>query len=64
MSNVIASTLTFERLKNWLLATFAGPAVLLSLVGLYGIISHEVEAFTPDIACAWLSAQCVRASSE
>lgn len=49
MAHVIAQTLTFERLENWLFATFAGLAVLLSLVGLYGLISHEVEASTRDI---------------
>jgi hypothetical protein len=49
MTSVIASALTFERLENWLFASFAGLAVLLSLVGLYGLISHEVEASTRDI---------------
>jgi predicted permease len=49
MNHVIAHALTFELLENWLFATFAGLAVLLSLVGLYGLVSHEVEASTRDI---------------
>lgn len=49
MNHVIAQALTLERLENWLFASFAGLAVLLSLVGLYGLISHEVEASTRDI---------------
>lgn len=49
MNHVIADALTFQRLENWLFATFAGLAVLLSLVGLYGLISHEVEGATRDI---------------
>ena len=49
MAHVIAQALRLERLENWLFASFAGLAVLLSLVGLYGLISHEVEASTRDI---------------
>lgn len=49
MNHVIAQALIFERLENWLFVAFAGLAVLLSLVGLYGLISHEVEASTRDI---------------
>ena len=49
MNLVIEQALTFERLENWLFGTFAALAVLLSLVGLYGLISHEIEAGTRDI---------------
>lgn len=49
MSHIIAQALTFQRLENWLFGAFAALAVLLSLVGLYGLISHEVEAGTRDI---------------
>ncbi|MBV8437323.1 MAG: ABC transporter permease [Silvibacterium sp.] len=49
MSAVIADTLIFERLENWLFGTFAALAVLLAIVGLYGLISHEVELSTRDI---------------
>jgi ABC-type antimicrobial peptide transport system permease subunit len=49
MRSVIADTLIFERLENWLFGTFAALAVLLAIVGLYGLISHEVELSTRDI---------------
>jgi ABC-type antimicrobial peptide transport system permease subunit len=49
MQSVIADTLIFERLENWLFGAFAALAVLLAVVGLYGLISHEVELSTRDI---------------
>lgn len=49
MRTVIADTLIFERLENWLFGAFAALAVLLAVVGLYGLISHEVELSTRDI---------------
>ena len=49
MRAVIADTLIFERLENWLFGTFAALAVLLAIVGLYGLISHEVELSTREI---------------
>ncbi len=49
MHHVIAETLTFERLESWLFGIFAGLALLLSLVGIYGMVHHEVELRTRDI---------------
>jgi predicted permease len=49
MMQVVADVLTFERLENWLFGAFAALAVLLAVVGLYGLISHEVELSTRDI---------------
>lgn len=49
MHEVIADTLTFERLEGWLFGIFAGLALLLSLVGIYGMVHHEVELRTRDI---------------
>jgi hypothetical protein len=49
MNEVIADVLTFERLENWLFGAFAALAVLLAIVGLYGLISHEVELSTREI---------------
>jgi putative ABC transport system permease protein len=49
MRTVIADTLIFERLENWLFGAFAALAALLSIVGMYGLISHEVELSTRDI---------------
>jgi ABC-type antimicrobial peptide transport system permease subunit len=36
-------------MENWLFGIFAGFALLLALVGLYGLASHEVELRTRDI---------------
>jgi putative ABC transport system permease protein len=49
MRAVVADTLIFERLENWLFGTFAALAALLAIVGMYGLISHEVELSTRDI---------------
>jgi hypothetical protein len=49
MEQVVADVLTFERLENWLFGAFAGLAVLLAVVGLSGLISHEVELSTREI---------------
>jgi putative ABC transport system permease protein len=49
MREVIEDVLIFERLENWLFGAFAVLAILLAVVGLYGLISHEVELSTRDI---------------
>ena len=49
MTVSVSNALTFERLENWLFGAFAALALLLATVGLYGLISHEVEASTRDI---------------
>lgn len=49
MQDIIADTLTFQRLESWLFSIFAGLALLLSMVGIYGVIHHEVELSTRDI---------------
>jgi ABC-type antimicrobial peptide transport system permease subunit len=49
MQDVIADTLTLERLENWLFGSFAVLALLLAAVGIYGLIAHEVELSTRDI---------------
>jgi ABC-type antimicrobial peptide transport system permease subunit len=41
--------LVFERMESWLFGIFAAFAVLLAVVGLYGLISHEVELRTREI---------------
>jgi predicted permease len=43
MTEVVAETLAFERMENWLFGIFALLALALALVGLYGLVSHEVE---------------------
>lgn len=49
MTDIISETLIFERMESCLFSIFAGMAILLSLVGLYGLISYEVEQSTRDI---------------
>jgi putative ABC transport system permease protein len=49
MTEVVAETVVFERMESWLFGIFAGLALLLALVGLYGLVSHEVEQSTRDI---------------
>ncbi len=49
MNEVVSQTLVFERMESWLFGIFAGLALTLALVGLYGLVSHEVEQSTRDI---------------
>jgi predicted permease len=49
MTNVVSETLAFERMESWLFGIFAALALVLALVGLYGLISHEVEQSRRDI---------------
>jgi len=49
MTEVVSRTLVFERMESWLFGIFAGLALVLALVGLYGLLSHEVELGTRDI---------------
>jgi ABC-type antimicrobial peptide transport system permease subunit len=49
MSEVVSETLVFERMESWLFGVFASLALLLALVGLHGLVSHEVEQSTRDI---------------
>jgi predicted permease len=49
LSDVVSETLIFERMESWLFGIFAGLALALALVGLYGLLSHEVELGTRDI---------------
>jgi ABC-type antimicrobial peptide transport system permease subunit len=36
-------------MESWLFGIFAGLALALAMVGLYGLVSHEVEQTTRDI---------------
>jgi putative ABC transport system permease protein len=43
MTEVVSETLVFERMESWLFGIFAAFALLLAVVGLYGLVNHEVE---------------------
>jgi putative ABC transport system permease protein len=49
MTEVVSEVLVFERMESWLFGIFASLALVLALVGLYGLISHEVEQSSRDI---------------
>lgn len=49
MTAVVSETLVFERMEGWLFGIFAGFALLLAVVGLSGLIHHEVELRTREI---------------
>jgi ABC-type antimicrobial peptide transport system permease subunit len=49
MTDVVAETLVFERMESWLFGIFAALALALAMVGLYGLVSQEVEQSTRDI---------------
>jgi predicted permease len=49
MAQVVSDSLVFERMENWLFGIFAAFALLLAVVGIYGLIQHEIELRTRDI---------------
>ena len=49
MNEAINERLTFERMESWLFGIFAAFALLLACIGLYGLISHEVQLRTREI---------------
>jgi putative ABC transport system permease protein len=43
MTEVVSETLVFQRMESWLFGIFAAIALLLAVIGLYGLANHEVE---------------------
>ena len=49
MDKIVAQALGQTRLMTWLLAIFAGAALLLATVGIYGAVAYTVEQRTGEI---------------
>jgi len=49
MDQVVKDHLVFERMEVWLFGIFATFALLLAIIGLYGLVQHEVEIRTREI---------------
>jgi predicted permease len=50
MENVLDDALVTIRMLNWLFGLFAAMAVLLTVIGIYGLLSQEVASRSRDIA--------------
>ncbi len=49
MDSVLSDALVTSRMLSWLFGLFAGIAVVLTAIGLYGLLSQEVASRTRDI---------------
>ncbi len=49
MDDVLADSLVFDRMQGWLFSIFAVIALVLALIGIYGVLSQEVSLQTRDI---------------
>ncbi|MGA2848769.1 MAG: ABC transporter permease [Terracidiphilus sp.] len=49
MNDIVSNSITLDRLEGWLFGIFAALALLLAIVGLYGLVNHEVELRTREI---------------
>jgi len=49
MTEVVSDGLIFERMESWLFGIFGAFALLLTIIGLYGLVNHEVELHTREI---------------
>jgi predicted permease len=49
MTETLSDVLAFERMEGWLFGIFAALALVLAVIGLYGLMSHEVAQSSRDI---------------
>jgi predicted permease len=49
MTEIVSDTIVLQRMESWLFGIFAMLALVLALVGLYGLIGNEVEQSARDI---------------
>jgi predicted permease len=49
MNEVVSERLILQRMESWLFGIFAGFALLLAMIGLYGLIQHEVVLQTREV---------------
>lgn len=49
MEDILSDALVTNRMLSWLFGLFAAIAVLLTSIGVYGLLSHEVASRTRDI---------------
>ncbi len=49
MDDILADSLVFNRMQGWLFSIFAVIALVLALIGIYGVLSQEVGLQTRDI---------------
>jgi predicted permease len=49
MNEIVLDQLDFQRMESWLFGGFAMLALVLAIIGIHGLLSHEVEQSTRDI---------------
>jgi len=49
MNDVVSDSLMLDRLEGWLFGTFAAVALLLAVIGIFGLVNYEVELRTREI---------------